>query len=529
MARTPLVTRFQRLYKDFALEEKTGRPVADIQTERTPPSRRDFLKVAGAGTLGALAWPSAPLWAGKGTPRIAIVGAGIAGLNAALTLADAGIASTVYEASSRVGGRMHSDTTSWLNGQVSEHCGELIDSGHETILALAARFNIPVADLAAASPAGATDTNYFGGGYYSVKDVNEDFKPVYNAVKKDAQQAGYPTLYDGYKSAGYTLDHMSVYDWIESRVPGGHASRMGQLLDIAYNIEYGADTTAQSALNLVYLLAYQPSPKDFAAFGESDERYHLVGGNETLPSAIAHALPAGSLRLSTALTGLKQNADGTWTLQFEKPAKDVTADHVILAIPFSILRTLDYTRARFPSLKTTAIQLLGAGANAKLNLQFDTRLWNQPGPWGRSTGASYGDTGYQNCWDVTRAQEGSTGILVNYTGGSIAAGFTGFNNPNIVRNYALDFLSKLEPVFPGISAQWNGRATLDTPLTNPYLLGSYSYWQVGQYTAFSGVEKERVGTCHFAGEHCSTDFQGFMEGGAAEGARAAQEIIADLK
>ena len=33
----------------------------------------------------------------------------------------------------------------------------------------------------------------------------------------------------------------------------------------------------------------------------------------------------------------------------------------------------------------------------------------------------------------------------------------------------------------------------------------------------------------FAGEHCSTNFQGFMEGGAAEGARAANEILADLK
>ncbi len=41
--------------------------------------------------------------------QIAVVGAGIAGLNAALTLQDAGLSCTIYEASHRIGGRMHSD------------------------------------------------------------------------------------------------------------------------------------------------------------------------------------------------------------------------------------------------------------------------------------------------------------------------------------------------------------------------------------------------------------------------------------
>ena len=50
---------------------------------------------------------------------------------------------------------------------------------------------------------------------------------------------------------------------------------------------------------------------------------------------------------------------------------------------------------------------------------------------------------------------------------------------------------------------------------------------MGQYTQFSGYEGARQGNCHFAGEHCSGAFQGFMEGGATEGARAAQEIISD--
>jgi monoamine oxidase len=34
---------------------------------------------------------------------------------------------------------------------------------------------------------------------------------------------------------------------------------------------------------------------------------------------------------------------------------------------------------------------------------------------------------------------------------------------------------------------------------------------------------------HFAGEHCSQDFQGYIEGGAAEGIRAANEVVAAYK
>ena len=90
------------------------------------------------------------------------------------------------------------------------------------------------------------------------------------------------------------------------------------------------------------------------------------------------------------------------------------------------------------------------------------------------------------------------------------------------------FLSELEPIFPGITAQWNGKAMLSTPFTDPNLLCSYSYWKPGQYTGFSGYEGVRQGNIHFAGEHCSTSFQGFMEGGASEGVRAANEILTDL-
>jgi monoamine oxidase len=544
MARTPLLSRFQQLFEDFDEAERSGRSVEQVQKERRLGglSRRDFLK-ASAASAGALAL-SGPL--GKMVPQnphIAIIGGGIAGLNAALTLQDAGITSTVYEASSRVGGRMHSDTTSWLNGQTSEHCGELIDSKHKTILGLASRFKLSTADLLSAEPVHSTETDYFFGQYYTTAQENADFNPVWTAVKKDLNSAPFPTLYNSFTPAAEVLDNMSLYDWIESRVPGGHTAPMGQLLDVAYNIEYGNVSTQQSSLNLIYLLGFQPIPGNFRIFGASDERYHIAGGNEQLPQAIAAALPAGSVQLNTALTGIVHNGDNSYTLTLQIGTSSFTKtfDRVIVAIPFSVLRNIltsstAYRSAGFDSLKQTAIQQLGYGQNAKLQLQFKSRYWNTSGPWGIGNGATYSDTGYQNTWDVTRAQDGTTGILVDYTGGGVpVASFTGDStDPRLVAGFARTFLKQIEPLFPGITKQWNGRATLDVPLTNPFLLGSYSYWKVGQYTQFSGYEGARqpdpkTGKCHFAGEHCSTNFQGYMEGGAEEGARAANEILSDLK
>jgi monoamine oxidase len=110
MARTDLLTRLQQLFRDFQAAELSGQSVIDIQNQRLHPTstRRDFLKTAGVtGAIAALEGP-ARLLAGP-QPRIAIVGGGIAGLNGALTLQDAGYACTIYEASGRIGGRMHSD------------------------------------------------------------------------------------------------------------------------------------------------------------------------------------------------------------------------------------------------------------------------------------------------------------------------------------------------------------------------------------------------------------------------------------
>jgi monoamine oxidase len=513
MARTPLAQCIEEAY-------------ASVVERRT--TRRELLKrttaagvaVAGASTVGRFAKAAY----GASQPQIAVVGAGLAGLTCAYRLKQAGLDAQVYEASTRIGGRCW--TIDDFDPLVAEHGGELIDQGHTQIRQLAQELGLGLDNLLAAQPSGTEDFFYFDGEPYSFEEATDDLKKIWQKVHKDVSAASYPTLWNNYTQRGWELDHMSIIDWLNESIPfGGAASKLGQLLDIAYNIEYGAECSEQSSLNLLYLLAYSGQGQ-LRIFGPSNEKYHVRGGNQQIPGRLGEAL-TNQISLGTALTAIKQNAGGSFTLTFSRDAGTltVTADHVVLALPFSLLRSVNYGKAGFESLKVTAIKELPMGTNSKLHVEFEDRFWYGAGNNGNTTA----DTGYQNTWEVSRAQGSldGKGILVDYTGGKIGASF-GSGTPE---SRAQEFMSQLQPLFPDttVSDHWSGRATIDFWTAYPWTKGSYSYWKVGQYTKFSGMEKERQGNCHFAGEHTSQDFQGYLNGGVETGERAAAEILGDLK
>ncbi len=90
-----------------------------------------------------------------------------------------------------------------------------------------------------------------------------------------------------------------------------------------------------------------------------------------------------------------------------------------------------------------------------------------------------------------------------------------------------DALAQLEPILPGVTSAWNAGpklAWVNDGNLEPHFLGAWSQYNVGQYTGFCGVERLREGNIHFAGEHTSVAFQGFIEGAVRSGERAAKEI-----
>lgn len=537
MARTILLRTLQK----WAEELQSNLPTEELDKQQygAGVTRRGF--IAGLGAVGMM--PMMPKWSRASVPpRIAIIGGGIAGLSCALALHDRGVQATIYEASYRVGGRMFSKTDYWNEGQISEWCGELIDSNHKTMHRLAGRFNLPMDDLLAAEPDNAEEL-YFFDGYYTYEEAKADFAGIYNVVKNDLQAAGYPTRYDAYTEEGRNLDRMSIYDWIQTRIPGGHASRLGQMLDVAYNIEYGAETSDQSALNLLYLLAYQPNSSNnansFSVFGVSDERYHIRGGNQRLPEAIRNHLGDGWFQFGAELNRISRLNDQTYQLRFRPtqggPAFEANYDYVVMAIPFAVLRDINYDNAGFDELKDIAIQQLGRGRNGKLQLQFTDRLWRQQpaSPNKISNGSTYSDTGYQCSWEVTRAQAGSNGILNLYSGGNVTESMNtrvpfATDSNALAQLDATTGLMQLDAAFGDsvdMPASWTGKVTQSVPHKSPFFKASYSYYRVGQYTTFGGHEGATQGGVLFCGEHTSQDFQGFMEGGASEGERAAKELL----
>jgi monoamine oxidase len=523
MARTPLAQGLGEAASLAAEAAGRGASVEEVLENRaTAQLRRRELLIGGAG-LAAAAMLSGPISRAlaAGGPRIVVVGGGLAGLTCAYRLQQAGYRAELHEASDRLGGRCWTRRGEFAEGQIAEHGGELIDQGHTQTRQLAQELGLKLDNLLAAELNGADPFYYFDGAPYSFADATDDLKQIWQQLHKDVSAASYPTLYTQSTQRGRELDAISIADWIRAYVPGGLKSKLGQLLDVAYNIEYGAETSVQSSLNMLYLLGYSGQGQ-LRIFGPSNEKYHVRGGNDQISDRLAAALQ-GQLTTGSELVAIARAADGGYRLSFQSglTTSTVAADRVVLALPFSMLRGVDYSKAGFSAVKKTAIEQLGMGTNSKLHLQFKDRYWNTLG----NQGDTYADTGYQTTWDVTRAQPGSAGILVDYTGGNVGASF-GSGTP---AERAARFLKQLEPVLPGIGARWNGRATVDYWQGYEWTKGSYSYWKVGQYTKFAGAEGQSEGACHFAGEHTSVDFQGYLNGAVESGERATAEILAALK
>jgi monoamine oxidase len=219
------------------------------------------------------------------------------------------------------------------------------------------------------------------------------------------------------------------------------------------------------------------------------------------------------------LSALSRGADGRYRLAFARDAatREVAADHVILALPFTLLRDVDLRAAGFRPRKLAAIRELGMARNTKLQLQFAERAWVARG----GNGETRVEGSYQVSWEVSRGQPGAAGILNFYSGGAAAARA----GEGSVEDRARDALADLERVHPGIGARWNGRAIRNAWDRHPWSRGSYSLLKPGQYTAFHGIEHLPEGRVRFAGEQSSQEWYGYLNGAVESGVRAAGEVL----
>ena len=329
--------------------------------------------------------------------------------------------------------------------------------------------------------------------------------------------------WDNHIPSGVALDNMTVNQWLDANVPGGLTSRFAKLMQSNAVVEYGLDPDQQSALNLIYLLGWN-AQNSLSPINGADEKYSISGGNDQLISAMIADMPAGTVQYGQQLVAVTANAAGSVTCSFQSGHKvtDVTADRVILALPFTTLRDCDLSNAGFSAVKLQTIAQQSLGANAKIHVQFGSRPWVANG----AGGVAYSNvTGFQCAWDDTVNQATTKGVLCEFTGGNqVINGWTGSAFGPAPANQVNAFLSQIEAFFPGATAAYSGKAYRDLWLANPWTKGAYTCQKPGQYTTIFGNGAVPEGNVHFAGEHTSVNFFGYLNGAVESGERAAKEI-----
>ncbi|MCG3136491.1 MAG: L-amino acid dehydrogenase [Phycisphaerae bacterium] len=522
MARTPLFSRLQQL---FRLSRQLRQPSApsisellEVQRQRRW-SRRQVLHqgVASAALLSA-GWlsrgcinprQSAP---NLGSARVVIVGAGMAGLAAAHELQKAGISATLYDAAPRSGGRIYTANNIMAEGLTTELGGEFIDTGHTAMLELAAELGLELIDTTLDDATLMRESYYFGNTAYSEAEVVAALGPLAEQMSADYDTTGEIVDYQNEGNAT-ALDQLSISEYLDQL---GATGFIRSLLEVAYVTEYGLNADEQSALNLLFLIGLDTSENRFEVFGESDERYKIRGGNQQIVDQLAARLTE-QIHLEHALLAIN-DLGSSYRLSFASGSQtvEVNADVLILALPFTRLRQVEFN-VDMPEVKRRVIDDLGYGTNAKLMIGFNQRLWRELG----SSGNIFSDEAFQLAWDNSRQQNGNAGGLTLYSGGT--SGVTVGNGTPAEQADLL--LPGLEKAFPGLTAQRNSTVERFHWPTYIWTLGSYACYRPGQWTTIAGAESLTVGNIYFAGEHCSYDYQGYMNGAADTGLNVARTIL----
>lgn len=496
-------------------------------------SRRNFLAIAATSTIGTigLSHRSSAWAAPKPAPsiRVAIVGAGLAGLSCGYELKKQGIHATLFEAGDRPGGRCAS-----LRGlfpqQVAEQGGEFIDNLHKTMLGYAKEFGLALEDL---SKEPGEITYFFNQQRYDESIIVDEFRQLVAAMRDDLRTLSGAPSADLFNAADALLDNTSLSDYLDSRGAGSLAKAA---IEEAYLAEYGLEPSTQSALNFL-LFIHADRRSKFTPFGVfSDERYHVVEGNDKIIQGLRDRLP-NQIRYGTRLIRLRKTSLNQLELTFHSgsgsASRSEVFDAVVLAIPFTTLRQVELDASlELPPWKLKAIQELGYGTNAKQMIGFQSRPWAAL----NSNGSSYSDLSHhQATWETNPSRASvDRAILTDYASGDRGLAL----NPRQSQTEASRFLRDLERVYPGAFAAARRDRTgnfvqsyLAHWPSNPLSLGSYTCYTPGQFTTLAGNEGKPIGNLHFAGEHANSfyEWQGFMEGAALSGIQAAREILQKLK
>lgn len=473
-------------------------------------NRRTFLKHVGAL---AAALPFGARAAAPQPQRVAVVGAGLAGLVAAYELMQAGHTVSLFEARTVPGGRIRTRRDAFGDGLYLEEGAADFGDAYPLLRHYVGQFSLALGDESVSGTEPTAELYYVGGKRYLMPPGKEPDWPY--ALSPEERRLGMRGLWDKYARAGQALPVPFTARSLNRATRKLDAQTIDQLVrrqggtDAAVLLLHrsfrGADFDHVSALQELF----------WGKFLAGQRRWSwLKDGNDRLPHAFAERL-GPRVHYAAELRGIAQDRTRVQlAIASGGRVEQVEADHAVIAIPFSVLRRVSLDGS-FSRQKRAAIAQLRYESATCVYLHAKTRFWRQAGLDGRART----DLPIGAVRDCSPGQQGTSGILGSEVTGGASVRLTAMPPAERLR-LATEELTKVFPemgqnLLDGTSVCWD---------TEPHALGAWAYYGPGEMSTMFPYVGTPEGRIHFAGEHTAPLY--LMEGAAQSGARAAREINA---
>jgi monoamine oxidase len=465
-------------------------------------TRRDFLKatlLASAGLL--LSGPTSLL--AQDAPRrrqrtVVVIGGGFAGLATAHELMAAGYDVTVLEARERIGGRVLS-FKDMVEGKNVEGGGELIGSNHPTWVAYKEKFGLDFIDVTESEDEAPI---YLNGSKLSAEDGEKLWKEMEAVLNELNEQALKVDPDSPWTFAdAVALDKRTTKDWIDS-LKVSDLCKAG--IFVQFMADNGQDPAKQSFLGNLTQISGGGGEK----YWTESEVFRCKGGNQQLAMKLADAI--GKDRVIVGLPVTEINAQREKMIVTCRDGRTIEADDVVLAVPPTTWKKIQFN----PSLPQALSPQMGS--NVKYLAAVKKRFWKDH----KLAPDSLTDTHLSMTWEGTDNQEGDEGACINcFSGGPASEKALAFAKGEREQKYN----ELLESLYPDFKANFVKSRFMDWP-NEQWTAAGYSFPAPGQVTTVGPMLAKGLNHLHFAGEHCSYKFVGYMEGALNSGATVAKRL-----
>ena len=440
-----------------------------------------------------------------------VVGAGFAGLTAALRLKQAGRSVTLLEARDRVGGRTYTEVCS--DGSWIDRGGAWIGPGQDRVYALMDEFGVPsyqqYVDGKSMMIVDGKQHRYAGTIPWTLNPwatMNLGFG--LSKVRRMCRSIPTHAPWQAHKAAEW--DRISLAAWLHKNVLSRQARDM---LDVALAGPYTSAASEVSMLWVLHQMSSAGGPDFVVSSRDGAQDSRPVGGMGAIYRQVAAEL-GDAIALSQPVRHIAQDADGV-TVRSED--QTVRARRVIVAVPLAIAGQINY-EPTLPIDRSYLNQRMPSGAIVKISVVYDEPFWRADGLSGQTVSpGSVATLTIDACTDT-----GSPGVMCVITEGP-AARRLGRLAPADRRAAVM---GELVERFGDKAASPVGYHEQDWSL-EPYSGGGMiSHAPPGVLTEFGYTLRAPCGRIHWAGTETSAVMCGWVDGAIRSGERAADEVLA---